>query len=97
MSTFLVRHTAVTSAPSAFAICTAKVPPGGAVDQHLLPGLYLPLVAERLKGGQRRDRHGRGFLERHVGRLARVEPRARAYSAHDAPECRTPRRRAGTP
>ena len=45
-------HTPVTSAPKALAICTAKVPDaaGRAVDQHLLPGLNLAVIAQELQG-----------------------------------------------
>src|SRR5215211_1607413 len=42
-----------------------------AVDQHLLPRLDLPLVAEALQGGERRDGHGRRLLEREAGGLRR--------------------------
>ena len=65
-----VLHTAVTSAPSALAICTANVPASERpVDQHLLPGLEPALVAEPLQGRDRGHGHGRSLLERHAGRL----------------------------
>ena len=44
---------------------------GRAVDQNLLPGLDLALVAQRLEGGEPRHRNGCRFLERDVGRLGR--------------------------
>src|SRR3989442_9449722 len=69
--TFLVLHTAVTSAPNAFAICTANVPtpPRRSVDEHALDWSDLPLVAKPLEGGSSRDWHRGGLLEGEVGRL----------------------------
>ena len=62
-----------------------------AVDQHLLPGLQLAVVAERLERCDRRDRNGGRLLERHVGRLRHephlpgrcvLGPRARPRAEH---------------
>ena len=44
---------------------------GGAVDQHLLPGLDLSVVAKALECGHRRHRNRGRFLERQVRRLQR--------------------------
>ena len=43
----------------------------GAIDQHLLPWLYLSFVAESLEGGECGDGYGRGLVKREVGRLQR--------------------------
>ena len=44
MSTFVVLHTPVTSAPKAFAICTANgpTPPDAPLIKTVCPGLTLP-------------------------------------------------------
>src|ERR1035437_9866334 len=42
---------------------------GRAVDQDLLTGLDLPLIAQQLQGGGCRYPDGRGLLKREVGRL----------------------------
>jgi hypothetical protein len=65
--------TAVTWAPSDLAIWTANVPTPspGAVDQHPLPRLDLPFVAQALPGGTARDGDRRGLLERQVTGLRR--------------------------
>src|SRR5581483_3105294 len=43
---------------------------GGGVDQHPLPCPEFCGVHQRLPGGQRRERYGRGFLVSHGGGLA---------------------------
>ena len=60
---------------------------GRAVDQHLLSRLDLALVAQALQCGDRRDRHGRSLLERHVGGLQRDArgSRARRRTRRHAP------------
>src|SRR5262249_38175594 len=47
----------------------------GAVDQHLLTGLQLALVTQRLQRSQRRDRHRRRLLEAHIRGLQRYGAR----------------------
>ena len=51
---------------------------GGAVNEHVLSGLHLPVVAEPLQRRERRDRHGGRLLEREVRRLGRYPPVHRA-------------------
>ena len=46
-------------------------PAGGAVNQHLLPGLNAALIAQPLQGGHCRQRYCRCLLEGQVGRLQR--------------------------
>ena len=71
MSTFLVPHTPVTSAPNALAICTANVPtpPDAPLIKTCLPWLDLPLIAQQLEGGGGGHPDGCGLREREVGRL----------------------------
>src|SRR5438046_9869674 len=68
MSTFLVLHTPVTSAPKVLAICTANVPtpPAAPLIRDLLPGLNSSLVAQTLQRGEPRNVNGSGLLERHA-------------------------------
>jgi hypothetical protein len=49
------------------------------VDQHSLPGLNLPLVAEALKGRRSRDRDGGRLLEGDIGGFVRQAVFARAH------------------
>src|SRR5436189_6070934 len=70
MSTFLVLHTPVTSAPNDLAIWTANVPtPRRTDDHHLLSRPNPPLITNGIEGGKGRVSNGRGLLEREVARL----------------------------
>ncbi|WP_308259298.1 ANTAR domain-containing protein [Pseudonocardia sp. H11422] len=69
MSTFVVLHTPVTSAPTALAICTANVPTPP--DAPMTSGLYLPTVTNTLQGREGRDDDDRRLLEGEVRRLGR--------------------------
>ena len=84
-STFAVLHTPVTSAPNAFAICTAKLPtpPDAPMISTFSPGLDAPVVADGLQRGEPGDGDGGRLLEGEVRRLRRRACRLgrAAYSA----------------
>ena len=71
----------------------------GAVDEHLLSGLYPPVVAQRLQGGDRCDRDVTPPPRTRGERAsARAWPRAQRRTRPTTRlRCRTPRHRAGTP
>src|SRR5439155_11524119 len=71
VSTFLVLQTAVTSAPKAFAIWTAKdpTPPDAPLIKHLLTFLNTSVIAECLQRGNPGHRYRRGLFECQIGRF----------------------------
>src|SRR5580704_16133738 len=70
MSTFLVLHTAVTSAPSSLAICTANVPtPPDALNENFVARLNPSPVAKTLERRNCRDGYSGCVLKRQVGWL----------------------------
>src|ERR1700704_5789908 len=73
VSTFLVLHTAVTSAPNDLAIWTANVPtpPDAPFNQNLVAWLDASLITKTLKGGDCRDWYGCCVVTRTVGWLQR--------------------------
>ena len=72
VSTFAVLHTPVTSAPNAFAICTANVPtpPDAPLMRTFWPGLDLAVIPKQLESGAGRHADGCRLLEGEIGRLA---------------------------
>ena len=101
MSTFLVLHTPVTSAPSDLGDLHGERAHASrrAVDQDLLPRLNLSLVAKTLQRGDRRDRDRCRLLERQVGRLQHHGPiLGNAHDTRPRPRSsrRIPRRPGGT-
>jgi hypothetical protein len=71
MSTFLVLHTPVTSAPKGLGDLHGERPHASrrADDQDLVPRLDQSVIAQTLQRRQRGHGYGRRLLEREVGRL----------------------------
>ena len=61
--------------------CEGAHTSGGAVDQDLLAGLYLSLVAKALQCGEGRDRQGASSNVTLCGLMANDDSGAHAYSA----------------
>ena len=83
ISTFLVLHTPVTSAPNHLAICTANVPTSSrcTVNQDPLSRLNVSLVAKTLQCGECRHAYRSRLLKCHIiGFMANADSEVHAYS-----------------